>query len=337
MRKMLLAFVLCILSIPSGLMGQSWIPGIPGNESFSVDSRPVTGMLSSSDNLGFTFPKVLLNTYFQVGYQLNAVNMGIPVNVEFDPIPNDPIAHLAIGTSDVSLKNFNFWTGTIGLNAIISRDLTIFGSAGGFLPGSFREVGKLPFSLGPFGFAPEIDFTGSNLECWTIQCGVSLGNWGGGSLLLGSLWQYTSMRYDDMTILGRPGNPTATQDFLMKNWAPFIGLQYMEAGLCRAAVIYSPLMTSSGRLDCRTITPIMSDLSYNLNQPGYLVSATGEYFLPMKSPASLSLWFIGAMSSLKGNSDVGFVAGNITRTGVVSDLTMTQYSLGGGLNAAITF
>ncbi len=241
------------------------------------------------------------------------------------------------GTSDVALKNFNFWTGTVGLNAIISRDLTIFASASGFLPHTFRQVGKLPFSLGPFGFAPEIDFTGSNLECWTMQCGISLGNWGGGSFLLGSLWQYTSMRYDDMTIFGHPGNPTATQDFLLKNWAPFIGLQYMEAGIFRAAVIYSPFMTSSGSLDSRTIAPIMSDLSYNLNQPGYLVSVTGEYFLPMKPPASFSLWFIGAASSLKGSSDVGFVAGNISRTGVVSDLTLTQYSLGGGLNAAITF
>ena len=276
MLKMLLALVLCILSIPSGLMGQLCIQGISGLESFTGDKSPVTRRWNSSGILGFAFPKVLLNTYFQFGYQLNAVNLGVPVNVQFDPIPNDPIAHLAIGTSDVALRNFNFWTGTVGLNAIINRDLTIFASAGGFLPHTFRQEGKLPFSLGPLGFAPEINFTGSNLECWTIQCGLSLGNWGGGSLLLGSLWQYTSMRYDEMTILGRPGNPTATQDFLLKNWAPFIGLQYMEAGLFRAAVIYSPFMTSSGALDSRTITPIMSDLSYNLNQPGYLVSVTGD-------------------------------------------------------------
>lgn len=81
----------------------------------------------------------------------------------------------------------------------------------------------------------------------------------------------------------------------------------------------------------------MSDLSYNLNQPGYMASFTGEYFLPLQPPTTFSIWFNGAISSLKGSSDVIFTAGNIHRSGVVSDLTLNQYSLGGGVTLGLIF
>jgi len=343
MRKIVLALLVSFLMLPSALKAQLpkpgilSIPGISRAQTAAEGNQPAVRTFGSTGFFDSDFSKLTLNTYCQIGYQANAVNMSVPVNVEFDPIPNEPTAHIAIGTSDIRLKGYNFWVGNVGVNAIINPNLSIFASLGCFLPHSFTEEGRLPFSLGRFGFATQTTFTGTNLECWNAQFGVSLGNWGGGSVLLGSYWQYSSSSYGDMTIFSRPANPTATQDFLLKNWAPFFGLQYMEADLYRAAFIYSPLLTSSGLLATRTTKPISTDLSYNLNQPGYLMSVTGEYFLSTKHPASLSLWFVWALYSMRGRSDVSFVAGGITRTGVVADLTMSQYSLGGGISASLTF
>ncbi|MFH0959683.1 MAG: HNH endonuclease signature motif containing protein [Pseudomonadota bacterium] len=90
-----------------------------------------------------------------------------------------------------------------------------------------------------------------------------------------------------------------TRGLLLKNWAPYIGFQFLDTGYYRAAAIYSPILTSSGAISSRTTTPVQSDLTYNLNQPGYLMSVTGEYYLLLSPPATFSLWFSGAISSTK--------------------------------------
>ena len=343
MKRVLFLLVAAVIAVPGNLLGQdvnAGTPspsGLPSLPSISRDSEG-NGMLSGLPGIsGIKIGKVLVNPYARIGYQFNGVNMSIPINAEFDPFPNVPEAHLALGTLDVALKSFNFWTGAVGLNVILSPTLTVFGSASGFLPHSFTEVGKLPISLGPLGFVPQISYTGINLECWTMQCGVSAGFGSGYSLLLGSLWQYTSMNCEDKNINSAPHNPTSRQDFLLKNWAPYIGFQYMQTGYYRAAFVYSPLLTSSGAISCRTTTPVLSDLSYNLNQPGYLLSITGEYFLPLPPPATVSFWFTGAISSIKGSTDISFVSGNISRNGVGSDLSLNQYSLGGGMTLGLVF
>ncbi|MCX5871826.1 MAG: hypothetical protein NTY51_01115 [Deltaproteobacteria bacterium] len=307
--------------------------GIPGPAPAAFASL----LPSSFAPAGFSLGSVVVNPYVQIGYQINAVNMGVPINVEFDPDQANPNAHLILGTQDVVLRDYNFWMGTVGMNAILSPTLTVFGSASGFLPHSFIEKGILPISLDNLGAQFETTMTGIDFESWTIQCGVSVGIGGGYSVLAGSLWQYTIMVYEDPRSGSRTPNPTMRQDFLLKNWAPYIGFQFLQIGYYRAAFVYSPLLTSSGAISSRTTTPIMSDLSYNLNQPGYMASFTGEYFLPLQPPTTFSIWFNGAISSLKGSSDVIFTAGNIHRSGVVSDLTLNQYSLGGGVTLGLIF
>jgi hypothetical protein len=307
--------------------------GMPGSAKASFSSLLPTGLFQG----GFSLGGVIMNPFAQIGYQWNGVNLDVPINAEFDPLPLDPNSHLALGTMDVVLEDYNFWTGTIGLNAIMSPALTLFGSAIGLLPRSFTQTGKLPISVGPLGFTPNITMTGTNFESWTLQCGASFGIGGGYSVLAGSLWQYTSMVYEDARNASRELNPTLRQDFLLKNWAPFIGFQMLQAGNYRAAVIYSPLLTSSGAINIRTTSPNMADLSYNLNQPGYLLSVVGEYFLPLPPPTTFSFWFNGAISSIKGSSDVSFVSGAISRSGIVSDFSLNQYSLSGGISAGLIF
>lgn len=278
-----------------------------------------------------------MNPYVQIGYQWNSVNMAVPINVEFDPDPSLEIAHVKIGTMDVVLRDYNFWMGTVGLNAILSPTLTIFGSASGLLPRSFTQIGQLPFSVGPLAFNPNLTMTGTNFECWTIQCGLSVGIGAGYSVLAGSLWQQTTMEYDDLRMNGVARNPTARQDFMLNNWAPYIGFQFLQPGNYRALVIYSPLLTSSGAINSRTTTPVLSNLSYNLNQPGYLVSVTGEYFFPIQPPASFSLWFTGATSIIRGSSDIEFTTPTISRSGNHSTLSINQYTLSGGVTLGLVF
>ena len=341
MNRFLLVAGLIVLLIPGYLFGQglnpgSFITGMPSPQTIG-QTTPIQGFFSGLKGLtGFKVGKVLLNPFVQLGYQWNGVNLDVPINTEFDPLPGND-AHLVLGTQNVVLKDYNFWMGTVGLNAIISPAITVFGSASGFLPRQFTETGVLPIALNDLGVQFESTMTGSNFECWTMQCGASVGIGGGYSVLAGSLWQYTTMVYGDARSGSRQLNPTIRQDFLLKNWAPYIGFQFLETGYYRAAAIYSPILTSSGAISSRTTTPVQSDLTYNLNQPGYLLSVTGEYYLPLPPPATFSLWFSGAISSIKGSSDVSFVAGPVSRSGVKSDLVLNQYSLSGGLSAGLIF
>lgn len=341
MKPFVVIFLLLAMSIgsfaygdqSSSLMSNLVPSGIPGPATTSFSSLIPAGLAPS----GFSLGKVTVNPFIQIGYQWNGVNMAVPVNVEFDPDPASQIAHVKIGTEDVVLKDYNFWMGTLGLNAIISPTLTLFGSATGLLPRSFTQIGQLPFSVGPLAFNSNQTMTGTNFESWTLQCGLSMGIGGGYSVLLGSLWQQTTMEYDDLRMNGAPRNPTARQDFMLNNWAPYIGFQILQPGSYRAALVYSPLLTSSGAINSRTTTPVLSNLYYNLNQPGYLVSVTGEYFLPLPPPASFSLWFTGATSVIKGSSDIEFTTPTNTRSGNVSTLSINQYTLSGGVTLGLEF
>ena len=128
-----------------------------------------------------------------------------------------------------------------------------------------------------------------------MQCGVSPAFGSGYSLLLGGLWQYTSMNCEDKHQLG------ATQSDISS------GLPAQELGPLHRVSIYAnrilqgrfclkSLFDILRAISCGTTTPVLSDLSYNLNQPGYLLSITGEYFLPLPPPATVVSGF-GAISS----------------------------------------
>jgi len=297
------------------------------------------GFLSGLSALkGTKVGEIMINPIVQVGYQRNGINMSIPIEAEIDPFSAIQIPHLAIGTTDVVLKDYNFWMGTLGLNAIISPKLSLFGSATGFQPHDFLEIGQTPISLGNLGFVSDLVMTGSKLEYWIIQCGASYGIGGGYSVLGGFIWGKTAMAYTNPRRGDVPlANQTISQDFLLKNWVPFVGLQFMEPDYYRIALIYSPLVTSSGALANRTSQPVVTNMTYNLNQPGNLVSFTFEYYFRIPPPSTLSIWVNGAAQSIKGSSDMEFEAPGIFISRNVSTLTLNQYSLGGGITFGLVF
>jgi hypothetical protein len=279
---------------------------------------------------------IALNPFLQVGYQRNGLNMDVPLRAEFDPPLPGP--HLAVGSINVVLEDYNFWMGTAGVNAVVSPEVTVFASATGFLPRDFVQVGKLPVSIGNFDFVPLLAFTGSKLEYWMLQCGASYGIGDGYALLGGFIWGKNSMIYTNPRIGDVPlQNQTVRQDFLIKNWVPFVGLQVSEPNHYRAALIYSPLVTSSGTLVNRTSLPVPTALTYNLNQPGSMLSFTFEYSLQVPPPSMLSLWFNGTTQSIKGPSDVTYEAPGVFITRTADKLAIYQYSLAGGVTMGIMF
>ena len=342
MRNISLALLVCLLLFPAAGHSQgtrsvlmpSGIPPVSG-ESFSS----LTGsVVNSIPGLGaFTAGKVVFNPFAMIGYQKTGVNMTVPMNVDYDPYPGIETAHLKMGSIDVTLEDFNFWYGTAGLNVILSPTVTLFGSVAGYLPRTFTQFGAQPVSFGPLASNVQFTMTGYGLELWTMQCGASLGFSKGYSVLLGSLWQHTSMKYDDMRIGSVPVNASMKQDFMLTNWAPFIGLQYLQPGAFRASVIYSPLLTSWGNLVCSTIQPVITTLTYSLNQPGYLLGVTGEYFVPVPKQTSLSVWLTGAASVISGDSEAQFEAPGISINRSATGLTVSQYSIGGGFTFGLVF
>jgi len=279
---------------------------------------------------------IVLNPFIQLGYQRNGVNMDVPLRAEFD-LPF-PVPHLALGSMDVVLEDYNFWMGTAGVNAVISPKVTAFASATGYLPRDFLQEGRLPVSIGNLDFLPLLELTGSNLEYWMVQCGASYGFGDGYALIGGFIWGKNSMTYENPRVGDVPlQNQTITQDFLLKNWVPFVGLQVSEPNNYRAALIYSPLVTSSGTLVNRTILPVPTALTYNLNQPGTLLSFTFEYSLQVPPPSTFSLWFNATTQSIKGPSDVTFEAPGVFITRTADKLTIYQYSLAGGVTLGVTF
>ena len=335
---MILVLVLWVF-FPTAILGQnlptSLIPtGLPPLPSTGQDSD--SGSLLSNIPLvkGMKLGKILLNPSVQIGYQQIGANMSIPIEAE----AGTPAGQLQIGTVDVALKDFNFWSGTVGLN-VVAGPLTLFGTAGGFQPHAFRLSGQVPISLGIIGATPEFSMDASNFQFWTIQAGASYTICGGYSILGGIMWSHMAVEFDNLqTAAGPSPNPTFRGDVLMKTGVPFIGIQVMQEGYYRGSILYSPIAWTSGALAFRSSQVPLADLSYSLNQPGKFLAFSAEYYFRLPPPVSLSVWFNSSLVSIKGNSDVEFTTAgpSVFRTKDVT-VTNTQYLVGGGFTFGLIF
>jgi hypothetical protein len=336
MRKTLLfAFVLGMF-VPAILFAQN----ISSNFGPSALTCPQSagentasgGVLGSLPLLkGLKAGKLLLNPSAQIGYQNIGANLDIPVSA----VPRGP-NELFVGTIGVTLKDFRFWTGTVGLN-VIAGPLTLFGTVCGNAPHLFRMQGTVPVSNTSGAVAPDLTFTGSNVEFWTAQAGAAFTIRKDYSILAGFVWSHLGAEFVDPRVGDVPlANQTIKGDVLMKIGVPFIGVQVLQQGYYRAALMYSPLARSSGSLSLQSSSPILADLRYSLNQPGTFLAANGEYYFVSKPPLMLSCWVTGMYVNIRGKSDLDFsTAGpRITRDVTV---TNTQYGLGGGVTFGLVF
>jgi hypothetical protein len=339
MKKIiLLVFVLGVF-FPAALLAQNLSPGLMPT---GLPSLPSMGEDSATGSFLSNLPlvqelkagKIVLNPYVQIGYQHIGANMTIPISSD----TGTPVGQLQVGTVDVSLKNFNFWSGTVGLN-VVAAPFTLFGSATGFAPHIFQLSGQLPISLGPLGAAPEFEMTATNFQFWAVQGGAGYEFKKGYSILGGFMWSHMTVEFESpRTASGPIQNQTIQGDVLLKIGVPFLGVQVMQQGYYRAALLYSPLALSQGTLAFSSSQQTLANLSYSLNQPGQFWAVSAEYYFLFKPPVMLSMWFNGSLVNIKGSSDLEFTAAGpaVFRTRDVT-ITNTQYLMGGGITFGLAF
>ena len=119
MKRIWVSVMFVLLCLPANLFGQGLLPG--GFPSLS----------SLTDN-------VKVNPYAQVGFQWVGAHLDLPVQNE-QPVPLP--GALEISELDVSLKDANFWAGTVGINIIANEKYSLFGTAGRFLDPSVHHFG----------------------------------------------------------------------------------------------------------------------------------------------------------------------------------------------------
>jgi len=285
-------------------------------------------------NLG----KIVVNPYVQAGYQSVGCNMSFPIQFERVVAQDN---RLQIGTMELWLRDANFWTGTVGVNAVVNPTISLFGSAGGFVPRSIIGPSVLPVSLGGATSAPQIDFTGTNVEFWVLQAGASVTIGGGWSVLGGWLWDHFGMDAIDPRIGDRPfPDQTLRADFLTKTSVPFIGLQLSSTQLkYRASVLYSPLAQCRVILANRSSSGALTELLYTFNKPGQFLLVNGEYDVEFSKTTYFSLWAIGLWMNFTG-------AGNLEYKSTFpvidvqkreSDAFVGKYSVAGGIGLGLVF
>jgi hypothetical protein len=319
-----------------------FMTGVVSAQSGEIEA-PQSGMsLGSFGQLAglnsFKIGKILVNPFAQVGYTKVASNIVFPISVE-QVIPNDNV--LQVGPMELLLQDASFWTGNIGLNAVINPQFALFGSAGGFAPKPVNTPTILPTRINGVSLPSEMDFTGERVKYWNAQVGGSYTFWGGVSLLGGYFWDDFTLVAVDPRIGGIPfPNQTLRSDFIVETGAPFIGLQYSnEPGKYRAALLYSPLARCDLKMPIRNSLRGQSQLEYTIDKPGQLLIGTAEYDQFLNKMSYFSLWLNGLWMEAKGSGELNFVSNapsiNINRS--LTNVSVTKYSLGFGLGLGIFF
>ena len=282
--------------------------------------------------------KIVLNPYVQVGYQNVGCNISFPIGVE-EVLPMDTA--LQIGTMELWLTDAAFWTGTVGLNVVVSPSLSLFCSAGGFSPKAVGAPSVLPVRIGGISLPSQIDFTGTNVEYWIVQAGASFGIGGGWSVLAGYLGDHFAMAAVDPRIGAIPyPNQTLRADFLTKSFIPFIGLQLNNTQLkYRASIIYSPLAQCRSLMASRNSQGGVSELTYLFNKPGQFLAVYGEYDVEFSKSLFLSLWATASWMKVLGDGSWEFTSSfrSIHVEKTQSDASVSKYSTAGGIGLGLVF
>ncbi len=312
MKRIWVSVMFVLLCLPANLFGQGLLPG--GFPSLS----------SLTDN-------VKVNPYAQVGFQWVGANLDLPVQNE-QPVPLP--GALEIGELDVSLKDANFWAGTVGINIIANEKYSLFGAAGGFLNRPFITSGTVPVSLDGQSNSASLEFTNTKVESWFIQTGIGLG-----PVLFGLYWDHFAFALSDPRSQAGPiANQTLRGDFLTRTFCPFIGLA-LPVSQAMLTVTYSPFAYSNTALALINSQNNQSEVRYTWKKPGDLLNAMLQYNTPLSSTISFGLWCNYSWLRMRGAAELEFEnAPNppISRTRDVTT-TMTKYLYGGGVMLGINF
>jgi hypothetical protein len=309
MKRPWLAILLLFMCFPVTIFAQGLLPG-------------------GSFDLPALTKNIKVNSYAQAGFQQIGSNLNLPVQNELlTPFLN-------IGDLDISLRDANFWAGTIGCSVLADGKYSLFGSAGGLLNRPFITSGTVPVSLGPLSSTAILEFTNANVESWFIQTGIGLG-----PILLGLYWDHFAFTLGDPRNQNGPiANQTLRGDILTKTFAPFIGIS-LPLGQTVTTVTYSPFAYSNTALGLMSSQGSFTELRYTWNKPGNLVNAMVQYNTPVTSTTTFGLWCSYNWMRMRQDATLEFENAPvplISRTRTVT-ATMTKYVFGGGVTLAVNF
>jgi hypothetical protein len=295
-------------------------PGVP----FLTSIYEKFSKLSSS---GIEF-----SPYVQTGFTHVGSNLNLPIQAG----AGLDLGELRVGDLDVVLNDGNVWTGVVGLNAILTPKIVLFGTATAYAPRQMSLKGTLPISVGPVGVDPSLTLTVSNFEYWNLSCGVAYGIGGGGSLVLGSSWDRTALSLSDPRIGSVAlANQTIKGEVQLKHWIPYIGLQLVQKHY-NALLLYSPLAYGTGTISLRSNQTAPHQLEWRLRQLGYFLAFAAQYNLPVPPPMTASLAFNAGLINVKGDSTLEYDSPTFRGTRDVTAQT-TNYAIGGALSLALVF
>ncbi|MFC1834370.1 hypothetical protein ACFL2Q_06515 [Thermodesulfobacteriota bacterium] len=333
MNRMLLVVALFVLVFPATLFAQCAPP--PAKDADSCDESSPLAIPGLSNLCSFDLGGIICNPYAQVGFTRVGANIALPISAE--RVLPDPLNSLDIGTLDMWFSDFNVWQGTLGLNAILTPQISAFAMAGGVAPRTFVTPAQLPINVGNASASPTFEFTASNLEVWFIQTGASYQIGGGLAIAGGFFWDHTSIEIADPRLRGVPlANQTLRGDLVAKTRFPFVGLQFMNES-CLFSLNYSPLAWADVKLAFRNSQNNFQELRYTWSTPGdYL----GFYFQynALPPPAILSVYLLGSWMNVEGGGDLEHeqaVPASIRSKDSVA--TMGKYSYGAGLSLGLMF
>lgn len=309
MKKLLLSTLTAVLVLASLVCAHG----------FGTSALP--GLDSLTQNLTF-------NPYAQAGFQRVGSNIDLPISAE-----SATPGLLQIEGLSLSVRDANFWTGTVGATVKSGELLSLFASIGGSLNRPFIVTGQMPVSLDSIGRQPTLEFDATKLEMWYAQGGVSLG-----PVLLGLYGDHFGIAVGNPRRGSVPlSNQTLRADFLTTTLAPYIGFAVPAANTL-FSVIYSPFAMSNTTVALRTSDSDVAQARYKWNKPGNFVSCSFQYNSTPTNSASFGVWGNCAYMGVRGNAELDFQDANsgVSRQKQVT-ATMTKYIIQGGLMFGLNF
>lgn len=331
MKKILVVLAVVCVCFPTYLFAQGAAPSLLSAYPTGTEGSGGFGFLSG---LRSALGQMMWNPYAQVGYTNMGANFTLPINGE--AVPGLPIQ---VGELDMSFEQADFWTGTIGLNVMVSPQFSFFALAGGVSPRLFVTPGELPISVGPGTISANLEFTASNLEFWYLQTGVGYSIAPGYSIIGGFYWNRLSIELGDPRRRGGAAlaNQTLRGDLAATVSVPFIGLQITDSSYV-GILSYSPLASADVKLALRNSQTGPEELRYSWNRPGDYIAVYFQYNAT-PPPVVFSLFVNGGWLSIRGGGELELDSPTaaIPYRAKESVATMGMYSIGYGIGLGVMF
>jgi hypothetical protein len=327
-------FVLClatvllltahVLALSQGFAGTA----LPSSTGPIPGGLAPTSVTNVRNNGIFSLGNLECRSFLQAGFQRMSFSFNLPAVL--------PLSGASAGL-DLEFQDANMWTGVFGLEAYLTRRLSVFFIAQGDVPRDIViRTGEQPEATGVLWGAVPFEWTGSRLEWWQIEGGLSWRVSESLSLLAGLKRDRLSVGLNDPR--DSAGNPVnfavsyslipgfdfrdihaSLADFEIKLWIPYLGVT-LHGPNYRAVGIWSPFASVSSRIPLRALNsyglfisnfPIFAaeaagEWNYGMFKPGTYLEGKFEYDVNVTDRVSLQLWCSGSVLNIKGKGSVNY-------------------------------